>query len=58
MKNGYDFGGRFAQTYTNQCECGEEVEVSTQEDNNPEYLTTVFVRCKCGKSVKFNLPVN
>ena len=54
----YDFGSKFAQTYKETCSCGNEVEVSTQTDNNPEYNTEVYVRCKCGKSVAFLLPVN
>lgn len=54
----YDFGSRFAQAYSEQCECGETIEVSTQTDNMPEYYTDVYVRCKCGKSVCFTLPVN
>lgn len=54
----YDFGAKCAQTYTHKCECGHIVEVSTQKDNCPEYYTEVVVRCPCGKSVKFDLPVN
>lgn len=29
MKNLYDFGSDIAQTYTNACECGRMIEVST-----------------------------
>ena len=54
----YDFGGKFACTYSKICECGRKIEVSTQKDEFPEYHTDVFVRCVCGKSVKFELPVN
>ena len=54
----YDFGGEFAQTYKAECECGNQIEVSTQKDESPEYYTDVFVKCACGKSVKFSLPVN
>jgi cytochrome c1 len=55
----YDFDGEFAQTYTEKCPaCGTETEVSTQRDGNPEYYTGVYVRCTCGDSVAFNLPVN
>ena len=54
----YDFGGEFQQTYTNTCECGKDIDVSTQRDEHPEYYTEVFVKCECGKSVRFNLPVN
>ena len=54
----YDFDTKFAQTYSNTCVCGKEIEVSTQEDKNPEYYTFVFVKCTCGESVEFKLPVN
>jgi hypothetical protein len=54
----YDFGGEFAQTYSENCKCGKVIEVSTQEDNHPEYKTEVFVKCQCGESVAFLLPVN
>ena len=53
-----DFGGKWAQTYTEKCECGNVIEVSTQPDRHPEYYTEVFVKCPCGKSVGFYLPVN
>ena len=55
----YDFGSDFAQTYKAACErCGREVEISTQRDIYPEYYTEIFVRCQCGASVRFELPVN
>lgn len=54
----YDFGDKFAQTYKEECECGNVLEVSTQKDNQPEYYTYVYVKCSCGKSVGFSLPVN
>lgn len=55
----YDFGEEFAQTYKEKCkECGRVTEVSTQRDNHPEYYADVVVRCTCGASVLFNLPVN
>lgn len=56
----YSFGSPYAQTYKSQCEdCGKEVEVSTQQDHNPEYCTEVYVKCSsCGGSVPFVLPVN
>lgn len=58
MDNMYDFGSEYAQTYKGKCECGNEIEVSTQRDDCPEYKTDVFVKCRCGKSVGFLLPVN
>lgn len=54
----YDFNDECAQTYKKRCECGKDIEVSTQKDENPEYYTTVFVKCICGNSVEFDLPVN
>ena len=53
-----DFGDDNAATYTGKCECGRVIEVSAQKDNYAEYINTVFVRCTCGKSVKFEFPVN
>ena len=55
----YDFDGSYAQTYKEVCDkCGNIIEVSTQADRNPEYYTEVFIRCKCGESIPFVLPVN
>ena len=54
----YDFGSECAHTSTKKCECGRCIEISTQQDNNAEYITTIFVRCVCGKSVEFDVPVN
>ena len=54
----YDFDEELAETYKEVCECGAVIEVSTQEDKFPEYYTEVYVRCQCGKSVSFYLPVN
>jgi len=54
----YDFGGKNAQTYKELCECGNKIEVSTKKDDGPEYYTDIYVKCKCGKSICFNLPVN
>ena len=58
MSDLYDFDGLCAQTYSEKCKCGEVVEVSTQRDSYPEYQTEVYVKCKCGRSVAFLLPVN
>lgn len=54
----YDFGSDVAQTYKEKCSCGEVIEISTQRDNGPEYYTYIYVKCRCGKSVPFSLPVN
>ena len=52
-------GDEDACTYTGECECGRVIEVSTQDGIDvSEYVTTVYVRCTCGKSVRFELPVN
>jgi hypothetical protein len=59
MSELYDFGSECAQTYIETCSgCGEDIQVSTQEDRCPEYTTEVYVRCRCGTSVRFELPVN
>jgi len=54
----YEFGSSVAETYKGTCKCGKVIEVSTQRDFGPEYYTEVHVRCSCGESVEFNLPVN
>lgn len=55
----YDFDGVSAQTYVQICkECGKAHTLSTQIDKNPEYYADVFIKCDCGKSVYFCLPVN
>ena len=55
----YDFGSEFSHVYQEQCVCGEIIEVSAQKDNGPsEYTTEIYVKCKCGASVEFELPVN
>ena len=58
IDNLHDFDSDVSQTYRETCGCGKVFEVSTQADNEPEYYTDVFIRCDCGKSVKFKLPVN
>ena len=58
MMDIYDFGSDVAQTYRRNCECGEIIEVSTKQDSCPEYYTDIFIKCNCGKSVHFTLPVN
>jgi ribosomal protein L31 len=59
MNDLYEFGSKYAQTYKAKCsKCGNEIEVSTQQDLDPEYYTDVFVRCQCGGSAHFKLPVN
>jgi len=38
--------------------CQKEHSLRTQRDNNPEYYTSVFIKCDCGDYVYFSLPVN
>ena len=54
----YDFDEECAETYMEACECGRITQVSTQQDSSPEYTTEVYVKCECGESVRFELPVN
>ena len=58
MTDTRDFGGEYSQEYKANCSCGKEFNISTQEDIHPEYYTDIFVKCDCGESVKFILPVN
>ena len=54
----FDFGGDVAQTYTETCKgCNTDTQVSTQQDRCSEYATLIYVKCRCGESVRFNLPV-
>lgn len=58
-KGFYDFDEDYAQTYNGKCDkCGHITLVSTQKDIHPEYYTEVYVKCNCGGSIKFSLPVN
>jgi len=55
----HDFDCEFSQTYKQKCKkCGKEYEVSTQKDRDPEYYTDIYIKCDCGESVQFTLPVN
>ena len=56
--NLYEFGSKHAETYSKKCSCGKTIEVSTKKDEHSEYLTEIHVKCDCGDSVCFNLPVN
>jgi len=51
----YDFGSEFAKTYSEECECGKTIEVSTPNSADMEAL--IYVRCSCGRSIEFILPV-
>jgi hypothetical protein len=55
----YDFGSDYSQTYKETCEnCGEGIQISAQRDKASEYSTVIYVKCECGTSVQFVLPVN
>ena len=54
-----EFDPEDTQTYKAKCnKCEKEIEVITQKDNYPEYYTDVYVRCQCGGTARFVLPVN
>lgn len=56
----FDFYREFNSfQYEKKCEqCGENHIVQTQDDDNPEYYSNVYIKCKCGEFVLFKLPVN
>lgn len=55
----YEFGSKYSQEYKSKCKkCNKEIIVSTQKDECPEYYVDVFVKCSCGGSAQFRLPVN
>ncbi len=57
--NMHDFGSEHSETFVEDCSnCGKTHHVSTQQDSNPEYYTEVYIKCTCGESVRFLLPVN
>lgn len=54
----YDFGRPDAQTYTEACKkCGKTHAISSQKEGGC-CLLELFIRCDCGASVKFELPVD
>jgi len=45
--------------YEKECKCGEKLFLLAQEDNEPEWIATVGMRCFiCGRLNWFTLPVN
>jgi len=45
--------------YEKECPtCTMTMNVVTQADNFPEYLTDIYIRCHCGEYIHFSLPVN
>ena len=49
----------FREEYTDTCtNCGMVHTVITQEDDNAEYMTSIYIVCICKELVHFSLPVN
>ncbi len=44
--------------YIKRCICERVHEIMTQDYNDPEYDTEVFLPCPCGQWIDFLLPVN
>lgn len=44
--------------YKNKCTCGKKYILLSQEDDEPEYRTGVYIKCECGQYIEFILPVN
>jgi len=44
--------------YKVKCKCGKEKVFLSQDDNSPEYYSTVGMVCDCGEIVWVTLPVN
>lgn len=45
--------------YVQECPCCTmDCKILTQEDSKPEYYTYVYVKCRCGEYLQFELPVN
>lgn len=44
--------------YLQQCNCGKEHMILTQENDYPEYETEIYILCDCGEYLEFILPVN
>ncbi len=54
-----EFGSFGSDVYIETCKgCGEDIEVSAQRYAPSEYTTDIHVRCRCGESVHFEIPVN
>ena len=39
----YDFGGEGSQVYSEQCKCGNVIDISTQKDEGSEYTIYIYV---------------
>lgn len=51
--------GKDGYEYKKKCKtCGSNILVLTQQDDDPEYYTTIYVQCECGEFIHFDLPVN
>ena len=44
--------------YKAKCKCGKKYVLLTQDDDRPEYHTSIGIVCDCGEAVFINLPVN
>ncbi len=38
--------------------CDKIYTIYTQDDDEPEYYTNIYLECSCGHYVDFSLPVN
>ncbi len=57
MSDAFDFGGKYAETYTEKCECGRTIEVSSQETDEidpPKCYTLVYTKSVYNEEVKLN----
>jgi len=49
----------YNQEYTQECpSCSKALTIISQKDHNPEYYTSVYVKCECGEWVEFVVAVN
>jgi hypothetical protein len=48
-------GGDCAQTYYGVCHCRRIIEVSAGREGESEYRTEFFVKCRCGRLVRFEV---
>jgi len=47
----YNFDEEYAETYKEKCECGNEIEVSTQKDENPTFFFFGAKKLKIGNEI-------
>lgn len=54
-------GNYLSSPYIKECACGTFNKVFTQQDEDPEYYTELWVKCRnkaCEEYIMFCLPVN